>query len=146
MNRQPRSAEEEGLMALQMRRVGKVTVIVLSGKLNTEAAQDLKRKLNDYCDRSPGHSLLDMSEVNYVSSYLIGVLVACHEKLKASGSELHLAGGSQAAYGARGRRARGGLSPPRDARGRGRALQLNEVSLSGTGSLPARLDILMPNH
>jgi anti-anti-sigma factor len=92
MNRQPRSAEEEGLMALQMRRVGKVTVIVLSGKLNTEAAQDLKRELNDYCDRSPGHSLLDMSEVNYVSSYLIGVLVACHEKLKASGSELHLAG------------------------------------------------------
>jgi anti-anti-sigma factor len=80
-------------MGLQTQRVGNVTVIVLSGKLNTEAAQNLKGDLDDYCGKSPGHTLFDMAEVNYVSSHLIGVLVACHKKLKASGSELHVAGG-----------------------------------------------------
>ena len=59
---------------------------------NTEAARDLKQDLYDYCDSNPGHTLLDMSGVGFVSSYLIGILVACHKMLKGSGGELHLAG------------------------------------------------------
>jgi len=79
-------------MPLQIQNLEKVTLIVLSGRLKTEVAQELKDELYSYWDSNPGHTLIDMSEVTYVSSYLIGVLVGCHKKLKASGSELHLVG------------------------------------------------------
>jgi anti-anti-sigma factor len=79
-------------MPIQIQSLEKVTLIVLSGRLKTEVAQELKDELYSYCDSNPGHTLIDMSEVTYVSSYLIGVLVGCHKKLKASGSELHLVG------------------------------------------------------
>jgi anti-anti-sigma factor len=36
--------------------------------------------------------LIDMKDVRYVSSYLIGVLVGCHKLLKKSGYDLHLSG------------------------------------------------------
>jgi anti-anti-sigma factor len=64
----------------------------LSGEINTEAAQGLKQDLYDYCGSKPGDVLVDMSSVGYVSSYLIGMLVACHKLLKESGHRLHLAG------------------------------------------------------
>jgi anti-anti-sigma regulatory factor len=35
---------------------------------------------------------VEMSRVGFVSSYLIGILVACHKLLKESGHRLHLAG------------------------------------------------------
>ena len=69
-----------------------VSVITLSGKLNTEAAQAMKQELYDYCASKPGDVLVDMSRVGFVSSYLIGILVACHKLLKESGHRLHLAG------------------------------------------------------
>jgi anti-sigma B factor antagonist len=79
-------------VALKAENLGNVTVITLSGKLNTEASQELKDGLYAHCESSPGHMLIDMKDVNYVSSYLIGVLVGCHKLLKKSGSDLHLSG------------------------------------------------------
>jgi len=77
---------------MDVQKTGDVSVITLSGKINTEAAQGLKQELYDYCGSKPGHVLVDMSSVGYVSSYLIGMLVACHKLLKESGHQLHLAG------------------------------------------------------
>lgn len=79
-------------MALKTETLGNVTVVTLSGKLNTEASQDLKDGLYAHCQSSPGHMLIDMKDVSYVSSYLIGVLVGVHKLLKKSGSDLHLSG------------------------------------------------------
>jgi anti-sigma B factor antagonist len=69
-----------------------VSVITLSGKLNTEAVQAMRQELYDYCGSKPGDVLVDMSRVGFVSSYLIGILVGCHRLLKDSGHRLHLAG------------------------------------------------------
>jgi len=69
-----------------------VSVITLSGKMNTEAAQAMKQELYDYCGSKPGDVLVEMSRVGFVSSYLIGLLVGCHKLLKESGHRLHLAG------------------------------------------------------
>jgi anti-anti-sigma factor len=79
-------------MALKTENLGNVTVITLTGKLNTEASQELKDSLYAHCESSPGHMLIDMKDVSYVSSYLIGVLVGSHKLLKKSGCDLHLSG------------------------------------------------------
>jgi anti-sigma B factor antagonist len=79
-------------MGLNMEKLGNVTLITLSGKLNTEASQDLKESLYAHCESGPGHTLIDMKNVTYVSSYLIGVLVGLHKLLKKSGCDLHLSG------------------------------------------------------
>lgn len=71
---------------------GGASVITLSGKMNTEAAQALKQELYDYCGSKPGDVLVEMSRVGFVSSYLIGILVGCHRLLNESGHRLHLAG------------------------------------------------------
>jgi len=54
---------------MDVQKAGDVSVITLSGKINTEAAQGLKQDLYDYCGSKPGHVLVDMSSVGYVSSY-----------------------------------------------------------------------------
>jgi anti-sigma B factor antagonist len=74
-------------MGAKTENLGNVTVITLSGKLNTEASQELKDGLYAHCESSPGHMLIDMKNVSYVSSYLIGVLVGCHKLLKKSGCD-----------------------------------------------------------
>jgi anti-anti-sigma factor len=79
-------------MALKTENLGNLTVITLSGKLNTEASQDLRDPLYAVCETCPGHVLIDMTDVTYVSSYLIGVLVGSHKLLKKSGGDLHLSG------------------------------------------------------
>jgi len=52
----------------------------------------LKDELYATCEAAPGHTLIDMKNVTYVSSYLIGVLVGSHKLLKKSGGDLHLSG------------------------------------------------------
>jgi anti-anti-sigma regulatory factor len=47
-------------MELKTEKLDKVTVITLSGKLNTEASQDLKDELYAHCESGPGHTLIDM--------------------------------------------------------------------------------------
>ena len=79
-------------MGLKTERLGSVTVITLSGRLSTEASQELKESLYAHCESGAGHTLIDMKDVSYVSSYLIGVLVGCHKLLKNAGSHLHLSG------------------------------------------------------
>lgn len=79
-------------MTLKTEKLGNVNVVTLSGKLNTEASQELKDLLYAQCESAAGHTLIDMRNVTYVSSYLIGVLIGCHKLLKKSGCDLHLSG------------------------------------------------------
>jgi anti-anti-sigma factor len=79
-------------MALIVETTGVVRVITLEGKLGTEIAQDLKVEFDSYCAGTPGPTLLDMSAVKYISSYLVGVLVELRSRLAANGYELHFAG------------------------------------------------------
>ncbi|HQQ76374.1 MAG TPA: STAS domain-containing protein [Thermoanaerobaculia bacterium] len=79
-------------MALNVETSGVVRVITLEGKLGTEIAQDLKTEFDAYLAGSPGPTLLDMSQVRYISSYLVGVLVDMRSRLAARGYALHFAG------------------------------------------------------
>ncbi|HUM02876.1 MAG TPA: STAS domain-containing protein [Thermoanaerobaculia bacterium] len=79
-------------MALNVETVGPVRVVTLEGKLVTEAAQDLKNEFEAFVAATPGPTLLDMSGVRYMSSYLVGVLVALRTRLSERGFDLHVAG------------------------------------------------------
>lgn len=79
-------------MALNVETVGQVRVVALEGKLVTETAQDLKTEFETYATTTPGPTLLDMSGVRYMSSYLVGVLVALRTRLSERGFALHVAG------------------------------------------------------
>ena len=78
-------------MALEVERVGDVNVIRLSGKIVTDAAREMKTEFDAYevggCD-----TLVDMKDVDYMSSYLIGILVACYKRASAAGRRFELAG------------------------------------------------------
>lgn len=79
-------------MALNVENVGAVRVVTLEGKIATEIAQDLKAEFDAYAAETPGPTLLDMSNVRYLSSYLVGVLVALRSRLSEMGFTLHFAG------------------------------------------------------
>ena len=79
-------------MALNVETVGAVRVVTLEGKLATDVAQDLKTEFDAYVAGAPGPTLLDMSGVKYISSYLLGVLVALRSRLSERGFGLHFAG------------------------------------------------------
>jgi len=79
-------------MALDIETVGTVRVITLEGRVLTEIAQDLKPRFDAYAAETPGPTLIDMSGVRYVSSYLVGVLVDLNSTLSAKGFAVHFAG------------------------------------------------------
>jgi anti-anti-sigma factor len=79
-------------MALDIETVGTVRVITLEGRILTEIAQDLKPQFDAYTASTPGPTLIDMSGVRYVSSYLVGVLVDLNSTLSAKGLSMHFSG------------------------------------------------------
>jgi anti-anti-sigma factor len=79
-------------MALDIETAGSVRVITLEGKVLTEIAQDLKPQFDAYAAEAPGPTLVDMSGVRYVCSYLVGVLVELNSRLSAKGFAMHFAG------------------------------------------------------
>jgi anti-anti-sigma factor len=78
-------------MALSIERVNGIGVVTLEGRLVTEVAQSLKPQLDEYVTGRPGNTVLDMTGVAYVGSYLIGILVTLRTRLGEQGSRLHLA-------------------------------------------------------
>lgn len=78
-------------MSLEIDRVGHVNVIRLSGKILTEVAQEMKTEFDSY-DAGSHDTLVDMQNVEYVSSYLIGILVACYKRAASAGQRFELSG------------------------------------------------------
>lgn len=79
-------------MSLNVETVGSVNVVTLEGRLVTEVAQQLKGDFDDLAARMPAVTVLDMSRVGFMSSYLVGVLVALYTRLAEKGLSVHLAG------------------------------------------------------
>ena len=79
-------------MALKVENLDDVRVVTLEGRLVTEVAQNLFAEFNEYVEGSPGTTLLDMTGVRYMGSFLVGVLVNLRTGLSKRGFALHVAG------------------------------------------------------
>lgn len=61
-------------------------LVVLAGRIYVEEANELRQKILEYVDREQSKFVIDMSQVEYIDSSGLGVLVAIQKKaLQCSG-------------------------------------------------------------
>ncbi|SDJ36588.1 STAS domain-containing protein [Salimicrobium halophilum] len=60
----------------------------LKGSLYAEAANDLRNRLLHFIDHEGSNLILSFSDVDYIDSAGLGVLISTHKKLEANGGTL----------------------------------------------------------
>lgn len=78
-------------MTLSEEKVDGVVVLVIGGKINTEASEDLLKKMTDLIDNGARHLLLDLSGVEYVNSSGLRVLLTVAKKMTDPSGKIVLA-------------------------------------------------------
>ena len=68
-----------------------VLVLGVSGKIHTEASEELLKKLNALIDQGEWHLLLDLSGVDYINSSGLRVLLTVAKKLNGLSGKMVLA-------------------------------------------------------
>jgi anti-anti-sigma factor len=80
-------------LRLRCRQVGGDTVVVsVAGELDLASAPQLRAYLVDNTASRPAHLALDLSEVTFLGSHGLAVLIDAHEGLEDIHGELHLTG------------------------------------------------------
>ncbi len=69
---------------------GPVTLLVLSGRLDGKAAQQLQQRCSEIRNLGYAHLALELSEVTFLASSGLGVFLAETEACKEAGGALHL--------------------------------------------------------
>ena len=69
-----------------------IQVLILDGRLDSEAAVELKQRVKKMVRNGPASLVLDMTAVSYVDSAGLGVLVACLRTVTAKEGDLKLSG------------------------------------------------------
>jgi len=78
-------------MVIQERRVGAVTILALSGRLVLDDGDVLLReRVDDLVSRGEVRIVIDFSDLNYVDSAGIGVLIAKYLSVRRKGGNLKL--------------------------------------------------------
>ena len=78
-------------MTFSEEKVDGVTVLVIGGKINTEASEDLLKKMSGLIDNGARHLLLDLSGVDYINSSGLRVLLMAAKDLNDLSGEMVLA-------------------------------------------------------
>lgn len=81
-------------MAMEIReeKKGNVMVLALSGRLDSSTSPEVENKILDAIEEGAAHDvILDFSEVDYISSAGIRVLVHCHKELEKKQGNIFLA-------------------------------------------------------
>jgi anti-anti-sigma factor len=65
-------------------------VVPLSGELDLSRAEQLRRVLMDACQQTTGVVVVDLADVSFLDSTVIGVLVAAAKRLRADGHRIAL--------------------------------------------------------
>ena len=76
-------------MTIEQKRDGNQVTVSVSGKLNTNTSPELEEALAPLIGAS-GTVILDFSNLDYLSSAGIRVLIGANKKLSASGGELRI--------------------------------------------------------
>jgi anti-sigma B factor antagonist len=78
-------------MNIEMRELKHVSVVKVSGRVDSATAPELEKALQSLLDSERNQIVLDLQDTNYMSSAGLRVLVAMHKATKKSGGGLSLA-------------------------------------------------------
>ena len=78
-------------MNLEMRELKHVSVVKVSGRVDSSTAPELEKSLQGLLDTERSRIVLDLQETEYMSSAGLRVLVAMHKATKKGGGGLCLA-------------------------------------------------------
>ena len=70
----------------------KVTVITVDGSINTETGPDFAAAADEVISGGARQIVVDFSELKYLTSYGLGMLVMLHSKIAKAGGEMKLSG------------------------------------------------------
>jgi anti-sigma B factor antagonist len=78
-------------MKIDTRELKHVSVVTVSGRVDSSTAPDLQKALQDLLDSEHNQLVLDLKDVDYMSSAGLRVLVAMQKAAKKNGGALRLA-------------------------------------------------------
>jgi anti-sigma B factor antagonist len=78
------------LLEISVRRDGRYAVVSLRGELDLAGESALRERLRTACEESDGHVVLDLSEMTFIDSTGLSILVEYHAKTQAAGGRLIL--------------------------------------------------------
>lgn len=83
-------------MEVTPEKAGDVTIITLPGEvLDASSVPDFRRDIMPHLEEEGANVLFDMSELRFVDSSGLGVILSCLRKLNAAGGDLKLFGMTQ---------------------------------------------------
>lgn len=71
-------------MKVEINKEENITVVSLLGKLNSTTSGSLEDKLRSYIDSPASHLILDLAELDYMSSAGLRIMLVLSKKYKAS--------------------------------------------------------------
>jgi anti-sigma B factor antagonist len=78
------------LLEISTRRAGRHAVVGLRGELDLAGAAELRSRLRTACADAGGRVALELSELSFIDSTGLSILVEYHEKARAAGGRLVL--------------------------------------------------------
>lgn len=78
------------LLEISTRQDGAYAVVALYGELDLAAADGLRNRLRTACDENAGRVVLDLSELTFIDSTGLSILVEYHNKTRQAGGGLIL--------------------------------------------------------
>ncbi|HEU5160491.1 MAG TPA: STAS domain-containing protein [Streptosporangiaceae bacterium] len=78
------------LLEISTRQAGRHAVVALRGELDLAGAARLRDRLRTVCEDNKGRVVLDLTELRFVDSTGLSILVEYHEKARSAGGRLIL--------------------------------------------------------
>ena len=75
-------------MDIDVKEIGKVTVVAPHGDVDMAVADDVRARLTQLVDRGRAHLVLDLAAVMYIDSSGLGAVVAAMKHARAAGGDL----------------------------------------------------------
>ena len=79
-------------MCFTKEKIGKIDIITLSGRLDTNTSEKLNDKFDDVCETGSGKTIVLMNDVDYISSGMIRILLKSLKKHRAKDGDFQLVG------------------------------------------------------
>lgn len=72
-------------ITIKIKKHNELPILTVSGRLISVDSEKFQKKLESFCKKNPEHSVIDISEVNFIDSFGLGTLVHHHTQIEKAG-------------------------------------------------------------